>query len=117
MTQLADSCVKESVRLAETEGDLWERFDKAHDIIHGAWYSVAPSFATDYRKANETDLEAKEVAKINKAKHLLWRRHDVKRAFSDGTGSPEYPAIDKDSLIGAVADYLARPYLRHPFLD
>jgi hypothetical protein len=118
MDQLADCCIEESLRRNECEDDLYHRLDQAYDIIRGAWYSAAPSYATTYLTPEQKEaLEPEELQKIEVSQHRLWVRHDMKRAFSEGTRSDQYPAIDKDSLIAAIADYLAFPYLRLPFLD
>lgn len=117
MNQLAERCIAESLRLDEDEDGLCQRLDDAHDILFTAWYSSAPEYATSWRFSEEDQPDAEEQEKIERAQHLLWTRHDPARSLQEGTRSIDFTVIDVDSLNSAIADYLDRPYLRHPFLD
>lgn len=117
MDQLGDRCIAESLRLGEDEERLCARLTSAHDIIQSAWYASAPDHATHWPSDNEIEQSNEEKEKIEKYRHTLWRRHDPKRSFAEGTRSEHYAAIDKDSLASTIADYLNLPYLQHPVLD
>jgi hypothetical protein len=117
MDQLAERCIEESLRLGEHEDLLCERLDNAHEIISSAWHSLAPGYATRWRFGAKNDVSAQEQERIEKAQHILWTRHDPKRAFAEGTRSEHYTGFDKSSLVSEIAGYLSRPYLRHPVLD
>lgn len=117
MDELAERCIAESLRLGEDEDRLCERLDKAHEIIYSAWYSVAPEYATRWQSNEKDEVAPQEQEKIEKAQHILWTRRDPKRAFTEGTRSKHYTNFDKDSFHSTIADYLGRPYLRHPVLD
>jgi hypothetical protein len=116
MDQLAERCIAESLRLREDEDRLCERLDNAHEIIYSAWYSVAPEYAR-WRLNSEEEISPQEKERIEKAQHILWTRHNPKRAFTEGTRSEHYTSFHKERLHSTIASYLSRPYLRHPVLD
>lgn len=87
MDQLAERCIAESLRLKEDEDGLCERLDNANEIIYSAWYSVAPEYAARLLLSSEKEVSPQEKEKIEKAQHILWIRHDPKRAFTEGTRS------------------------------
>ena len=67
---------------------------------------------------NEKDeVSPQEQEMIDKAQHIVWIRRDPKRPFTEGTRSEHHTNFDKDSFHSTIADYLSRPYLRHPVLD
>jgi hypothetical protein len=117
MNQLAERCIAESLRLGEDEDRLCERLDNAHEIIYSAWHSVAPEYATRWRLNSKEEVSPQEKEKIEKAQHILWMRHDPKRAFTEGTRSEHYTSFDKEGLHSTIASYFGRPYLRHAVLD
>jgi hypothetical protein len=117
MEQLAEQCIAESLRLGEDEDGLCERLVKANEIIYCAWYSTAPEYATRWQLDKKDEVSPQEQEEIDRTQHILWKRHDPKRSFSEGTRSEHYTNFDKDSLHSTIADYLSRPYLRHPVLD
>jgi hypothetical protein len=94
LEQFADLCVAETVRLQENSQALGQRLNDAYNL-----------------------LNATAASGNGKSKNLrrVWLRQDPRRLFAkDGE---ERLTINKDELHGAVATYLARPYLRHPTFD
>jgi hypothetical protein len=117
MRELADLCMELSVGNGESEDQLCERLAAAYNILSLAWYSVAPDYATAWRRSEEAELDADEKNRIAIARHTLWKRHDPKRAFSEGWESEHYTAISRESLEEVIADYFEHPELRHPTFD
>lgn len=116
MDQLAQLAVAQSVRDREGEDGLCRRLSDAYGIVHRAWDSAAPWFAT--RVWPHDERPTKEQEKIIDAwRHVVWRRHDPVKAFEEGTTSPDYINFTEASLDSTIAEYLARPWLRHAFLD
>ena len=50
-------------------------------------------------------------------RHVVWQRRDPMRAYREGYESPFQTSFHPEDFAHAVADYLDRPWLRHPFLD
>jgi hypothetical protein len=94
LEQFADLCVAETVRLQEDSQALGQRLVDAYNLLNA---TAAP-----------WDGKLKNL-------RLVWLRQDPRRLFAkDGE---EQLTINKDELHGAIATYLARPYLRHPTFD
>lgn len=116
MNELSENCIAESKKHNEGEDGLCDRLNAAYDIIESIWYESAPEYAKSWNRSDE-EKDNKELEKLEQADHLIWRRHDPKRAYHQGYESEQYFACDKSSLQSTAADYLARPWLRHPYLD
>ena len=116
MGELARLCITETLRCREGEPELWARLDRAWDVVHGIWYAAAPRYATNYW-SDDDQPDEHERERIEKARHVVWHRKDPMRAYREGYESPFQTSFDKEDFAQIVAEYLERPWLRHPFLD
>jgi hypothetical protein len=116
LEQLAGLCVAQSIANKETEDQFTSRLDAASDILYNVWYLAASEIATRFWRENESPT-LDEQKTIAKAKATIWTRHDPKIAFEKGYTSEHHVAFNRDDLHAFVADYLARPWLRHHVLD
>ena len=117
MGQLAEQCIAESLRLGEDKDRLCGRLNKAHDIISSTRYSAMWESDSLFRTQKKDEKSPKELEQIESAKHIIWERHNPETAYYEGMRSKHYIRYDKSSLLSTIADYLDRPYLRHPMLD
>jgi hypothetical protein len=112
LSELADRCIAEALRLGETEDALDDRLSKADDIVF-----VAQMILTTSPSAESHAKAASNPGEYERETHTLWVRRDPKVAFRDGYESPEHFNCAVDELCETIAGYLSRPWLRHPFLD
>jgi hypothetical protein len=116
MEELADLCVKHTLEHNGSDIELEDKIKKAWDIIQDIWRTTAPDYANKYYDDEETideDLEKK----IEEAEYIIWQRHDPMSSFHGGYESPHYFELNTSTFSDVVADYLEKPYLRHPVLD
>jgi hypothetical protein len=115
--KLADRCTAESVKRGDDEDGLNKRISAASNIVRDTWYALATKEARAHWFSDEEPSDREEKKRREHLQHMVWRRYDLVRAFQEGFESKEHPSIDLDSLIEVLAEYLARPWLRHPMLD
>lgn len=116
MLELGALCVAETLRLGEGESELVARLVKAWDIVFGIWHAAAPDFVTEGLLAlNEDDDQRKE--QIEQARHVVWNRRNPLVAYQEGLDSECQTRFNPQDYAHYVADYLERPWMRHPFLD
>jgi len=116
MDDLARNCIAESLRNRENKDGLYERLYEAWDIIYSTWRAAAPEYATKQRRNKDDQPDEEEARKIEEAQHLVWKRRDPYLFFSSGR-SEYLTEFNVESLHHTIAEYLGRPWLRHPFLD
>lgn len=117
MDELARLCIAETLRCREGESELCARLDRAWGIIHGVWHALAPSFATKIYWKDDDQPNEDERERIEKAQHVVWHRRDPMRAYREGYESSFQTSFNAEDFEYIVAEYLERPWLRHPFLD
>jgi len=116
MEELAVLCVVKTLQEGDHEERLNERLGDAYSLLNEIQFCVRPqSFEGLWAGRSGGDPRAEAAAVM--AEHLVWKRHDPIRAFQEGLDSEHMPHVDKDGLIRACADYLQRPWLRHPIID
>jgi hypothetical protein len=123
MEQIAKQAVAETIKNGGGACELERHLEDAAEILYSLWYHISPDHANNAKTwlRKDTDLEPDDKMKerIEEAKNLLWKRHDPLRALNEGYESEHYLEYRtaRDSVHAAVAAYLKRSWLRHPFLD
>lgn len=117
MKELGQLCIAETLRCREGEPELCARLARAWDIIHSIWYVAAPDYATKFYWSDEDQRDEQDRERIEKARHIVWHRRDPMQSYREGYESPSHTSFNTEDFAHAVADYLQRPWLRHPFLD
>ncbi|MDX0702000.1 hypothetical protein GOD03_17330 [Sinorhizobium medicae] len=116
MEELGQLCVIETLRCREDEPQLCSRLSRAWDIAHNIWFAIAPPFATKFYSGDNIPSE-EEQERIDKARHVIWRRRDPKKAYLEGYNSSFQTSFSAEDFAYIVGEYVERPWLRHPFLD
>jgi len=116
LEQLAHLCAAEVVRRGGDEDQLWTLLNEAAELLHSLWYVAAPKVATKWWRDGETpnDEEKKIIAQ---AKGVIWIRHEPHISFMEGFESKSHFSCSTESLNFTLAEYLEKPWLRHPVLD
>lgn len=118
MGELAVRCVAETLRQGEDEKALEDRLLQAYRILNSLHISSMREDLRERMWGGKSKLTDADKERIADAKHIVWKRHDPKRAFNEGLDSDHAVAgMDKESLIGVTADYLQRPWLQHATLE
>lgn len=112
---LSGQCVAESVRLRETEDKLWERLNKAGEVLDAVKYACAFDGIRKYWQVEDVpEVERNDFLKRNE---VVWQRHDTNHVYDLGYEEAQYPGVDRKALAHAAAEYLERPWLRVAALD
>jgi hypothetical protein len=118
MGQLAARCVAEALRQGDTQWDLEDRLQHAWDLLNTIQVNARHQALRDLIwKKSERDMTDEEKKKVDAAEHRIWKRHDPQRAYFEGESSEHTPGLQKGDLLADCADYLERPWLRHPVVD
>jgi hypothetical protein len=100
LEQLADLCVAENTRVSQPSPSLGDRLNQAYGLL----VKISESWGRESWR-----MSGKSERKPN-----VWKRENPKMVFAKKWDEIE---IDQHQLHAAVADYLAKSYLRHPTLD
>jgi hypothetical protein len=117
LQQLAARCVAETVREGGDQPALQERLAYAYDLLRSVRLNAQRRDVENLNYKDWEDLDETEQRIVENSRHEIWRRHDPKRAYKEGLQSEHMPQIDKEVIRNRCAEYLDRPWLRHPFLD
>jgi hypothetical protein len=116
MKELADLCVNYTLEHNGNDIELEDKIEKAWDILQDLWRITAPDYAKKYYDEEEI-LDEHLKNKIEEAKYIIWKRHDPIFSFYGGYESQHYFKLNTSTFSDVVANYLEKPYLRHPVLD
>lgn len=116
MDDLAKNCIAESLRNRESKDGLYKRLHEAWNILYSTWRVAAPEYAKKVYRDEGDQPDEEKKREIKDAQHLVWERRDPYLSLSVGQSvhQTDFNFVKPDS---AFAEYLERPWLRHPFLD
>jgi hypothetical protein len=117
LEQLAPKCVAETLREGGDQPALQERLAYAYDPLRSVRLNAQRRDVENLTYKDPEDLDEAEQRIVENARHEIWRRHDPKIAYREGLQSAHMPGIDKEVIRSRCAEYLDRPWLRHPVLD
>ncbi|WP_262265518.1 hypothetical protein [Microvirga yunnanensis] len=117
LEQLAAKCIAETLREGGDQPALQERLAYAYDLLRSVRLNAQRRSVENLTYKNWEDLDETEQRIVENARHEIWRRHDPKIAYKEGLQSEHMPGIDKEVIRSRCAEYLDKPWLRHPVLD
>ncbi|ANY77111.1 hypothetical protein BB934_01825 [Microvirga ossetica] len=117
MQQLAARCIAETLREGGDEVMLQDRLAFVYDLLRSVRLNAQRKDVKNLTCKNREDLDETQQRIVENARHEIWRRHDPKRAFNEGLKSEHMPSIHKQVIWTRFAEYLDKPWLRHPVLD
>jgi hypothetical protein len=117
LEQLAAKCIAETLREGGDELALQDRLAFVYDLLRSVRLNAQRRNVHELTYKDRRDLDENERNIVENARHEIWRRHDPKRAYNEGLKSEHMPSIDKQVIRTRCAEYLDKPWLRHPVLD
>jgi hypothetical protein len=116
-TDLLMRAVVESLRNGDTASELEDRLIWCVRFVENLQLTGRTQGINDAFWTSETERSEKQRQLVERKRHVVWPRYDPRRAYEGDPDNDHYFAPVKRDVAHVVADYISKPWARHPAVD